>query len=435
MERLEITPSNSDAPISLVVNSPKNGNKKECGELNEVRKLSCDKIGNGVITSHPRSSAPSILAPLRLSSTEERPIGLGVKKTAPSIFSEKKNSSSSAPLNFQTRIPSEEEIVQVNATTFQVRAQVHANEVGTRPNRPKPRNKRPTNAGPGRPPARESKRELMQTSAANIPETVQLHRTGAESKVQPNSQAQKCFYKFPTNNYNKLSLPGKKHPFYLCHVCKGTYKQKYSLKRHFIRNHVNPMYLHKSDLSNCKINSPYQESLEDLDKEKMSSGRRRFDIDGVKWLSKNEKEGEEYPMPNLFKCHECPKVKFNLEIDLIKHYKIHLKLNDGEEYSCKRCQIAFKEKLSFCKHLLTCQKQQTFSCKKCKLKFHEVTEFTKHLHSEESTECSYCCEEFETVEDREVHEEIHWEETYKKKRDPIKFNLPVLCQRVDHSGI
>ena len=41
---------------------------------------------------------------------------------------------------------------------------------------------------------------------------------------------------------------------YTCDICHGIYKHKFSLKRHYLRNHINYRYLSKADIFNCLIN-------------------------------------------------------------------------------------------------------------------------------------------------------------------------------------
>ena len=41
---------------------------------------------------------------------------------------------------------------------------------------------------------------------------------------------------------------------YTCDICTGIYKNKFSLKRHYLRNHINYRYLSKADIINCLIN-------------------------------------------------------------------------------------------------------------------------------------------------------------------------------------
>lgn len=61
---------------------------------------------------------------------------------------------------------------------------------------------------------------------------------------------------------------------YTCDICNGIYKNKFSLKRHYLRNHINYRYLSKADIINCLIN--LQQVLEaEGDSVKQIKRRRR----------------------------------------------------------------------------------------------------------------------------------------------------------------
>lgn len=59
-------------------------------------------------------------------------------------------------------------------------------------------------------------------------------------------------YNFELLSHHVVSLNGKKA--YKCDICLGLYKHMFSLKRHYLRNHINYKYLSKADLTNCLIN-------------------------------------------------------------------------------------------------------------------------------------------------------------------------------------
>lgn len=59
-------------------------------------------------------------------------------------------------------------------------------------------------------------------------------------------------YNFELKKHHVVTEKGKK--LYKCDICLGLYKHMFSLKRHYLRNHVNYKYLSKSDMTNCLIN-------------------------------------------------------------------------------------------------------------------------------------------------------------------------------------
>lgn len=59
-------------------------------------------------------------------------------------------------------------------------------------------------------------------------------------------------YSFELKKHHMVTENGKK--LFKCDICLGLYKHMFSLKRHYLRNHVNYKYLSKSDMANCLIN-------------------------------------------------------------------------------------------------------------------------------------------------------------------------------------
>lgn len=59
-------------------------------------------------------------------------------------------------------------------------------------------------------------------------------------------------YNFELKKHHVVKDNGKK--VYQCDICLGLYKHMFSLKRHYLRNHINYKYISKSDMTNCLIN-------------------------------------------------------------------------------------------------------------------------------------------------------------------------------------
>lgn len=53
---------------------------------------------------------------------------------------------------------------------------------------------------------------------------------------------------------NHMITQGPNGCMYTCDICSGVYKNKFSLKRHYLRNHINYKYLSRADIINCLIN-------------------------------------------------------------------------------------------------------------------------------------------------------------------------------------
>lgn len=57
---------------------------------------------------------------------------------------------------------------------------------------------------------------------------------------------------FELKNHHVIRKDNKK--LYKCDICMGLYKHMFSLKRHYLRNHINYKYVSKADITNCLIN-------------------------------------------------------------------------------------------------------------------------------------------------------------------------------------
>ena len=61
------------------------------------------------------------------------------------------------------------------------------------------------------------------------------------------------YYQFEVKPYHMVkSRLGRK--VFQCDICSGVYRHTFSLKRHYIRNHINYKYVSKTDRLNCNIN-------------------------------------------------------------------------------------------------------------------------------------------------------------------------------------
>ena len=73
---------------------------------------------------------------------------------------------------------------------------------------------------------------------------------------------------------------------YTCDICHGIYKNKFSLKRHYLRNHINYRFLSKSDIVNCLINLQQVIEAENDNTEHVRTDKRK--------TSSNSEDSETY---------------------------------------------------------------------------------------------------------------------------------------------
>ncbi|GFQ99504.1 uncharacterized protein TNCT_427761 [Trichonephila clavata] len=209
-------------------------------------------------------------------------------------------------------------------------------------------------------------------------------------KTEFKSQTKKICFLFRIQDFHATEI-SKGETLFKCHICRGMYKQKFSLKRHFLRNHIGAEYISTADLSNCKINAPNGEEvkLPVQEESKMLSGRKRFRTDNEVFLESNKNRH----MPGLYKCHRCPGIRFDLETELKIHYDRHSNFNRD-----------LQNKPSTSKH----EARGVYYCKRCSLSFDVEADYTGHLLSHPNGKrCKYCEKEFSTTANRKRHEQIH----------------------------
>ncbi|KAL4236750.1 histone-lysine N-methyltransferase [Mactra antiquata] len=87
----------------------------------------------------------------------------------------------------------------------------------------------------------EGKKETSHLSIAEINNSVEWEFPKAGEE-----------YNFELKKHHVVKDNGKK--IYRCDICLGLYKHMFSLKRHYLRNHINYKYISKADMTNCLIN-------------------------------------------------------------------------------------------------------------------------------------------------------------------------------------
>lgn len=228
----------------------------------------------------------------------------------------------------------------------------------------------------------------------------------SKSKVATAPKPKKKFYfLFRVKEFNVMS--NKKDDLkYKCHVCNGIYRQKFSLKRHFLRNHINHEYISFADISNCKINVPNEKIMQQVAEEtKTPSGRKRFKTKDAIFLEGNKSR----MMPGLYRCHECSEIKLDLESELKAHYVSHPNVQPDENFPCELCSAVFQKRAVLNKHMAAHHDKKTSNvCKKCKQEFPNDLDFQKHLSTQgNGGKCKYCEKEFCTTALRKKHEHLH----------------------------
>ena len=156
---------------------------------------------------------------------------------------------------------------------------------------------------------------------------------------------------------------GKK--LYKCDVCGAVYRHSFSLKRHFIRSHVNYGYLCETDVTNCGINLSASASLQT-------------------WNGKQYDDKSLHEFRDLFCCHSCV-VFFDDLKGLIGHVDgSHRNNKSGTiepvRIPCSQCNMSFIQRHNLMRHIeVVHQGKKLFTCKYCCRKFQSIADRKRHI--------------------------------------------------------
>ena len=185
-------------------------------------------------------------------------------------------------------------------------------------------------------------------------------------------------YQFEIQGHFAISMNNRR--MYKCDICAGLYRHTFSLKRHYLRNHINCCYLSKADICNCMIVFPSQylaiqrannadvlekmsERLkmpklvkerkgmgshensvekeidlllrENSEMHENSEGHEKSEVVSVKSF-----EGEK-KLLGLYRCNVCNKL-FDEREWLISHTENHPVLPDAKLFACLLCNMTFR---------------------------------------------------------------------------------------------
>ena len=127
---------------------------------------------------------------------------------------------------------------------------------------------------------------------------------------------------------------------FACDICSGVYQRSFSLKRHFLRTHINHRYLTERDISNCCIivseryakENPSGSSMErknvavgtDIDETPGSPDSVTKNLNSDNCSTVNSIVENDVIFPNLYCCHSCSvcfdsKEKLRCHLSTYKH--------------------------------------------------------------------------------------------------------------------
>ena len=109
---------------------------------------------------------------------------------------------------------------------------------------------------------------------------------GAASRTSSTAEPDKYQFDLKSHHVVKSRL-GRK--VFKCDICMAVYRHAFSLKRHYIRNHINYNYVTKGDLQNCQITS---EALETLAMAMALQKKQKEQVELVKHATSSEDSGK-----------------------------------------------------------------------------------------------------------------------------------------------
>ncbi|XP_067130393.1 zinc finger protein Xfin-like [Centruroides vittatus] len=199
---------------------------------------------------------------------------------------------------------------------------------------------------------------------------------------------------------------------YLCDICGLKYAHNFSLKRHYLRKHINYVYLNQNDITNCSI-SANNLNLHFLKYKNLLQKDHKNICDIINSFQTKDKN---CIFSYLFCCNECTEMfndKAALKEHLINHkIKTKARSNGNKRkcseflYQCYKCQKYFNDTESLKKH----EETHKFSCSRCNSIFVQMKDLKQHLskeHSEFAHLCFVCCEVFSAQSELQEHLKKH----------------------------
>lgn len=201
-----------------------------------------------------------------------------------------------------------------------------------------------------------------------LPNTRQLNKQCKDNNTE--EEDEEFYYFFETRQCNVIENKGTK--LYKCDVCKGVYRYAFSLKRHFLRNHINCKYLSEADISNCMINVVQQ----DMVAKRQPTGRRAklnsSSPANNRASSKPQFVSNSVSRSELYRCSLCSEL-FDYIEDLVEHTHHHMTSPPSvasmvpvkTQLVCSTCNMKFTYKQNFIRHQAVHSGERPFQCEFC----------------------------------------------------------------------
>ncbi|CAN7986042.1 unnamed protein product [Ixodes hexagonus] len=165
---------------------------------------------------------------------------------------------------------------------------------------------------------------------------------------------------------------GKKQ--YKCDVCTGTYQHAFSLKRHFLRTHINYRYLSEADITNCNINPNLVRQLREETEGRMADCKAGGDAMSL----------------GLYRCHLCSTL-FDTRDELKTHVSSHAEDNVQKGLSCGHCEMTFSHRQNLVRHQSVHSSEKQYVCRHCGKSFPSLANQKRHEKIHENLNLPYPC--------------------------------------------
>ncbi|XP_061189903.1 uncharacterized protein LOC133197737 [Saccostrea echinata] len=246
---------------------------------------------------------------------------------------------------------------------------------------------------------------------------------------------------------NRIATSVNNRRMYKCNICGGLYRHKFSLKRHYLRNHINCQYLSKAAITNCMISvaSQYHAVVQENGEEavnrihtnihiKLEDGDTNYDEksddsasetveeesftdtasnteenldESLADINPDEKFTESGLYPGLYRCNVCNKL-FDKAPELTDHTKEHSEVPDAKTFACSLCNMTFKFKMNLVRHQLVHEGKtsgnNTVGTSKQKIKIEPVNDSGD---PKRPFMCSQCPMKFKYSTNLVKHEAVH----------------------------
>ncbi|XP_065291360.1 uncharacterized protein [Dermacentor albipictus] len=227
--------------------------------------------------------------------------------------------------------------------------------------------------------------------------------TDVDDGHEPLNEIRDGEFQFQVQSFHIVTVnarQGKKQ--FKCDVCTGTYQHAFSLKRHFLRTHVNYKYLSEADITNCNINLNLVRQLREESDSLLGTA-----LGELKFLG-------------LYRCHLCSAL-FDVRDELKAHVSSHVDDNGQKGFSCGHCEMTFTHRQNLVRHQSVHSGEKQFFCKHCDKSFPNPANRRRHEKIHESSDlpfpCSFCAASF----DHGVHLQKHLRKHHPEHYYPCEF--------------